>query len=386
MAGEDFIKLPEGASLVMIPGGVPVGLTRSGQFTALEKDPGGGGRAWAVGAILPQGYTRTLLPAYSRGEAEKPLPLYGYTAVAFRNGHFYTAAKCTDDPDRWNPVHYNTAGLDRLVETGLAKHPDNRVLKQLARCALNYHCFTAQNIFCGRWEGGIPVSPSCNARCLGCISLQPAECCPSPQQRIDYTPSPEEIAEIAVPHLEGSEGSIISFGQGCEGEPSLVPESIAKAIGLIREKTPSGTINMNTNAGYTAGIREICRAGLDSMRVSLFSARPETYQAYFRPSGYSLDDVRFSIAEAVSKGVYTSLNLLVFPGVTDRAGEIRSLLDFIQNTGVRMVQLRNLNIDPDLLYQSLPRSGDEICGVPTLIESLREIPGLALGSFSHPVR
>ena len=386
MAAEDLERLPEGASLVLIPGGTPVGLTRSGRFTALEHNPHAGGKAWAVGALLPQGYTRTLLPSYVRGRDEKPLPLYGYAAVAFRNGELYVAARCTDDPDRWNPVHYNTEDLDLLIKAKLKRHPNNRILRQLARCSLEYRCFTAQNIFYGRWEGGIPVSPSCNASCLGCISLQPAECCPSPQLRIDYKPSPEEITEIAVPHLEGGEGSIISFGQGCEGEPALASEAIVKAVGRIRLETGLGTININTNAGYTAGIREICLAGLDSIRVSLISAREDTYKSYFRPSGYSLADVRLSVEEAVSRGVYVSLNLLVFPGVTDREEEIKALLEFVRNTRVNMIQLRNLNIDPDLLLKNLPESGDNIVGIPALIESLKEVPGLVLGSFSRPVR
>lgn len=386
VAGEDLEKLPEGASLVLVPGGVPIGVSRSGRFTALDQNPWVEGPAWAVGALLPQGYTRTLLPSYKRGKKEKPLPLLGYAAVACRNGELYVAARRSDDPRRWDPVHYNTADLPELVDEKLEQYPKNRILRQLARCSLDYHCFTAQNIFYGRWEGGIPVSPSCNARCLGCISLQPAECCPSPQARIKFKPTPQEVAEVAVPHLKSGNGAMVSFGQGCEGEPALASGTIAEAIERIRAATGLGTINMNSNGGYTAGVEEICRAGLDAIRVSLISAREDTYNAYYRPSGFSLADVRRSIKAAASCGVYTSLNLLVFPGLTDREEEVEALLELVRDTGVNLVQLRNLNIDPDYLFQHMPEARGEILGIPALIEALQEVPGLAVGSFSRPVR
>ncbi|OPY59689.1 MAG: molybdenum cofactor biosynthesis protein A [Pelotomaculum sp. PtaU1.Bin035] len=386
LAGEDLVKLPAGASLVLVPGGTPVGMTRAGRFTALENNPWAGGRSWAVGALLPQGYTRTLLPSYTRSGKEKPLPLLGYTAVACRDGELYAAARLTDEPDRWDPSRYNTPDLPVRVREKLALFPHNPVLGQLAHCALEYRCFTAQNIFYGRWEGGVPVSPACNANCLGCISLQPAECCPPPQSRIGFSPAAAEVADVAALHLSSGEGAIISFGQGCEGEPALAAGTVVRAIGLARESTSLGTINMNSNGGYAAGVRDICRAGLDAIRVSLISAREDTYDAYYRPRGYSLADVRRSLGTAVSSGVYTSLNLLVYPGLTDREDEVKALVELIKETGVNLVQLRNLNIDPDLLFQHLPDGKGEAIGIPGLIKALKEVPGLDVGSFSRPVR
>ncbi|MCL6612696.1 MAG: radical SAM protein, partial [Peptococcaceae bacterium] len=281
---------------------------------------------------------------------------------------------------------YNTQELPGLVEKLLAELPGNRIARQLSRCALEYGCFTAQNIFYARWEGGIPVSRSCNAGCLGCISLQPAECCPSPQARIDFTPSVEEVAELGTRHLERAEEAIISFGQGCEGEPTMAGELIRDALLKIRDKTGCGTVNINTNAGNTGALKTLCRSGLDSIRVSLISAREEVYNAYHRPRGYGLADVRASIRTAVQAGVYTSLNLLVLPGLTDRAEEMEALAGLIRETGVHMVQLRNLNIDPDCLFAGLPRPKGEIAGIPGLIDALRKVPGLEVGNFSRPVR
>ncbi|HBT97093.1 MAG TPA: radical SAM protein, partial [Desulfobulbaceae bacterium] len=75
------------------------------------------------------------------------------------------------------------------------------MIQHLGKCCLTYGCPAARNFFLGRFEAPLPTSPRCNARCLGCISLQESGCCRSTQERITFVPSPAEIAEIAVPHL-----------------------------------------------------------------------------------------------------------------------------------------------------------------------------------------
>lgn len=384
---EEFIPLPEGATLTMLPGRFPVGIdSRSGEFKVLSSNPYNPREpVWAVGALLPQGYTRTLLPGFARPKKARPLPLFGYTAVGFKDGNFFVAALPTDEDDHWNPKHFNTPDLEERVQRKLAAHPHNRILKQLAHCSLEYSCFTAQNIFYRRWEGGLPSSPRCNARCLGCISLQPSQCCPAPQQRISFIPSVEEVVEVAQEHLVDDQ-AIISFGQGCEGEPSLQAELLAQAIARIRKHTPLGTINLNTNAGNTEGIKKMVQAGLDAMRVSLISPNPGIYEAYYRPRGYNLENVRASLKYAAQKGVHTSLNLLTFPGVTDREEEVEALIAFVRDTGVKLIQIRNLNIDPDYFLAALPKAQGQILGIPAFLEILsQELPGVEVGNYTKPV-
>jgi len=385
--GEDMIPLPEGASLILLPGRAPGGGERRKKGTVtIDANPygGKGGPVTAVAALLPQGYTRTLLPGYVTRQ-DVVLPLYGYAAVGWREGRFYVAAVQTDEDDTWNPRHFNTDSLEELVEQRLATCPANRILRQLSVCALEYGCYTAQNIFYRRWEGGIPVSPTCNARCVGCISLQPSECCPSPQERINFSPSVEEIVEVAVPHLEGADQGIVSFGQGCEGEPALAARPVAEAIRNIRSSTSRGTINMNSNAGFTEGVREVVTAGLDSIRVSLNSPDPEKYLAYYR-SGYSLTCVAESLKFAAREGTLTSLNLLVFPGVTDEVDEIERLVEFVRNNELKMIQLRNLNIDPDVYTRLFPVAAKTV-GMSGFVRVLRDrLPGVTIGSYSRPAR
>src|SRR5258705_487019 len=87
-----------------------------------------------------------------------------------------------------------------------------------------------------------------NANCIGCISFQPAEEeIVSTQDRLSFKPTPEEIVEFTVPHLQTAPFPIVSFGQGCEGEPLLMWETIRESIIEMRRHTQRGSININTN-------------------------------------------------------------------------------------------------------------------------------------------
>jgi pyruvate-formate lyase-activating enzyme len=385
----ELIPLPEGATLAMLPERLAIGRDVDGIRCVVPAT-----RGWALAALLPIGYTRLRLPAYEITESTTPLPFFGYTAIAGYRGRICVAAQRTDNPERWLSRQFDPTRLQRLVEVRLESEPGNRVLRQHAHCALDYQCPTAGNLFFGRWEGAIAVSAGCNARCVGCISKQEEEQLVSPQDRLMFRPSVEEVVDVALAHLNSSPDAVISFGQGCEGEPLLQARLIEKSIEAIRLRTSSGVININTNASNPRALARLYAAGLDMLRASTISARPETYAAYYRPIGYSLQDVKRSLELARDAGVYSSINLLCFPGLTDAEDEVAALVSFLRETGVRMVQLRNLTIDPEVLLDRLPpefRPGSPslgpALGMKTLIEILhREMPDLVVGNFSQAVR
>ncbi len=381
---EDLIPLPDGATLSMMPERLAVGRKRSGERKVLAQAD-----AWAVAALLPIGYTRTLLPAYEKLPGAEPLPFFGYSAVAGMNGRLYVAAVKTDEPRKWHPRAFNRQKLERLVAEKQAALPENRIIGQHAHCALDYSCPTASNLFFGRWEAAIAVSPGCNARCIGCISKQEEEDLISPQDRLTFIPSVDEIVEVALPHLERAEDAIVSFGQGCEGDPLLQWRRIEQSIKQVREKTDKGVININTNASNPRWLQRLYDAGLDTIRVSTISGHPETYTAYYRPLGYSFEDVKESLRRASAEGVYSSINLLCFPGLIDREREVEALLGFVRETGLKLIQLRNLNIDPEVLLPRMPNleSMGKALGIRALIEILkRELPEVELGNFTRPIR
>jgi pyruvate-formate lyase-activating enzyme len=376
---DELIPLPEGATLVGLPFTRPIGMDpETGDMLPLTGD------AQAVGALLPQGYTRLAIPGYVKTDKTQKLPLFGYSAVVWKDGGFHVAAKKSDDPERWNPLNCDRHELELQVQALTAKYPDNRLYQHLSHCALGYECLTASNTFLQRWEGAVPVSYSCNAGCFGCISEQPDDSgFPAPQTRMNFKPTADEVAEIMLEHLR-TEDSIISFGQGCEGEPSTQVKIIVEAMRKVRATTKLGYININTNAGLTDHIRAIVDAGLDLMRVSTISALDDHYNAYYKPRGYTLQNVEKSLRYASDKGVYTSINYLIFPGVTDREEEIEAMIGFAKRTGLRLIQMRNLNIDPESYLELIPPAQGEIYGMKQMIEIFEaELPDVVIGSYTH---
>ena len=375
----EWIPLPNGATLTWLPGTKAVGIDPvSGEWIRLGED------AYAVGALLPQGFTRLLLPGYVKRDEEVTLPLFGYTAVGWRDGKFVVAAHRTANPAPWNPAAIADTEIEAAVAKVLAEHPDNRLFKHLSGCALEYGCMTAKNTFLGRIEGALPVSSTCNAGCVGCISEQPDDApFPSPQTRLQFWPSPDEMVDVMLTHIRTNPEAILSFGQGCEGEPSTRWPHIVQAIRRVREETPDGYININTNAGMTKGITAIVDAGLDLMRVSTISAIDEHYNAYYKPRGYDLRSVAESLKYARDCGVYTSINYLVFPGVTDREEEVEAMVEFLQETGVKLVQMRNLNIDPEYYLSRIPTQQGDLLGMDAVMEIFKEeCPGIVIGSYT----
>jgi pyruvate-formate lyase-activating enzyme len=383
----ELVPLPKGSQLFSMPGRIPIGWDdERGGPVSVEKTTVNGREAkcTAVAAFLPPGYVRTLLPAARLRSRAPTLPLWAYSSVGWKAGKFWATGLLLDPNPHWDPKFFgNDRLLARKVASFLKKEPGNRLLRQLSMCALEYHCFAGKNVFFRRWECPLPTSPACNARCLGCISLQPSECCPASQERIGFVPTVEEVVSVALPHLKEAEDAILSFGQGCEGEPLTQSALLERSIRRLREETDRGTINLNTNGSFPDRVARLCSAGLDSLRVTMNSPHPEFYKRYHRPKGYGVQRLIDSLICAKEKGIYTSINLLVFPGFTDRESEIEGLMALIRETGLDLIQMRNLNIDPDLyLKVTGPEKGT---GISRMIRILKkEFPRLQFGYFNRP--
>ena len=385
---EEMIPMPEGSRLFTIPQTPPIGFDRrSGQRLTTERLPRqwGGGPIQAVSAFLTPGFTRTLLPAADYQSKGITLPLWSYTAVGWcvEEERFYTAAVQVDRNTQWQPDHFDDRKLEPLVRKAILANPANRLLEQLSRCALDYHCFAAKNLFFRRWEAPLPTSPVCNSRCIGCISLQESDCCPASQERLTFVPTVKELCEVAVPHLKEAEHAIVSFGQGCEGDPILQADVICEAVREMRRQTGRGTINFNSNASLPAAIDKLAAAGVESIRVSLNSAQESLYNAYYRPRGYRFADVVESLRQAKAAGLYTMLNYLVFPGVSDRPEEIEALAGLVDAIGIDMIQMRNLSLDPVLYLSSLGMTGQGVGMLQMLKRHKARFPQLQYGYFNR---
>jgi len=386
-AGE-LISLPAGSDLFVLPGRAPVGLDPdSGRFVVLSVDPyTGEGGVRAVAAFMAPAHTATLTCAYATQEGAPPLPLFAYTAAGWRRGRIIAAGVRVDRDRRQELAGFECAAIEAGVERVRRQYPRNRLFEHLAGCALRYGCPAARNLFLGRFEAPLPTSRVCNARCVGCISRQEG-CIPATQERLSFLPTAAEIAEVALHHLASEPHGVVSFGQGCEGEPLSRAGVLAEAVRSIRAESAGGTINLNTNASKPGALEKLARAGLDSVRVSLNSARRSYYERYYRPRGYTFRDVLASLRVAADCGLFVSLNLLVLPGVTDEEAEAAALIKLLAGRRVDLIQMRNLNLDPELYLAAIGfRPRGRKLGVRGLMERLRsEFPALRFGYFNPPL-
>lgn len=377
---EDWILLPEGGSLYELPGRRGIGIdVETGDMRLCEK-------GWAVAAFIPPAHTGLYLAAYETSDDAPTLPLFCYTAAGWHNNQFYVPAVRIERDIRQECAGYDQQEINKGTKDLLQAYPHNRLLKHLMEnCCQTYNCPAARNFALGRWECPVPSSPACNANCIGCISFQPQEeTIVSTQDRLVFKPTAEEIVEFTVPHLETAPYPIVSFGQGCEGEPLLMWETIAESIREMRKHTSKGNININTNGSKPAAVKALCEAGLNSIRVSLNSVRKPIYEAYYRPNNYVFEDLAESIRVVRSYGGWASINYFVFPGMTDSVEEYEALRKFIRETDLTMIQWRNFNIDPDWYLGKIGATDTgEFIGVKQLMELIHEeFPNVRFGYFN----
>jgi len=383
----DTIAMPHGSELMMLPDRYPVVYNVvSQQFETLSRNPfAPDEKIYPVAVFNSPGYVNRHFCAYACEKPAAPLPLFSYGAVGFGQNGFRSAALQVDAEPRQDLRLMPRPKVKQGVKQMGRKYPDNRLMRHLETCALEYGCPAGKNFFLQRYEAPLPTSRVCNARCLGCISLQSGNQISACQDRITFTPTAEEIFQVSLEHIRHVPKAVVSFGQGCEGEPLTAFQVIQPAIEMIRAVTNKGTINLNTNASMPDHVKSLCKAGLDSMRVSLNSVRKKIYTAYFRPRSYHWNDVCKSIDTAREQGRFVAVNYLNCPGVTDAQQEVDALFAFIRDHDINMIQWRNLNYDPLAYFAAMEAvaSGGPAMGMARLIQALKkEFPTLVHGYFN----
>jgi wyosine [tRNA(Phe)-imidazoG37] synthetase (radical SAM superfamily) len=386
---DELITLPKGSDLFVLPGRIPYAVDPDRDEPVEVEGDASTGPLQAVAAFVAPAYLRLLHPAFDKREGAPDLTLYAYTAIGWLNGRFVVPALRIDADQRQDPYRFDLPTVEAGVRELRAQYPQNKAIKHIEHCALVYHCRAAQNFFLGRWEAPMPAASTCNAACVGCISDQSGSTFEANHERIPVPSVADDLIELACLHLERVPGGVVSFGQGCEGEPLMQGKTLEATIAGIRARTKAGVVNLNSNASLPKVVGRLADAGLDSIRVSLNSARPALYHAYYKPRGYTFDHVVQSAVEMSSRGKYVSLNYFIFPGISDTQAEIDAVSAMIDRGGVSLIQLRNLNIDPDL-YLSLmtaadPGAVDQPIGGVALLRVLRErFPHLRYGYFNPP--
>ncbi|HPC36029.1 MAG TPA: radical SAM protein [Candidatus Marinimicrobia bacterium] len=384
---DEWILLLEGSQLMELPSRLPVGKDRqSGAVVTLTENDDQ--KLLAVAAFVAPAYTIFYHAAWEKMPRARRLPLFAYSAVGWFDGRFYVPAVRIDPDIRQDPPNFNRAEISKSAQLQLKRYPHNRLVAHLVNnCALTYGCPAALNYLLHRWEMPLPTARTCNSACLGCLSLQQNSDVCSAQHRLTFTPTAEEIIETAVPHLETAPEPVASFGQGCEGEPLMNPQLLYRAIEGIRQKTARGTINLNSNASRPDVIKKLIEAGLDSLRVSLNSARPEFYTRYFRPRNYTFDNVLESIRVMKNANRFVSINYFTFPGFSDQPSEIEAFEKILSDYEIDLIQWRNLNIDPEWYWEELNPPEEDGIGIRQLIEYYKaKFPRLRHGYFNPSLK
>jgi pyruvate-formate lyase-activating enzyme len=389
LSKQQTCSMPHGSELMYLSDRIPILLNiHSGRFETLRENPYLPGEPiFPVAAFNSPGYVITKVSAYRETASAQTLPLFSYGAVGWHKDSFRSAVILVDPEPRQDLQHMPRNKVVAGVNQMRKRLPNNRLRAHLEKCALTYGCPAGKNFFLGRYEAPLPTAQQCNARCLGCLSFQNDAEIAHSQDRIAFTPSPKEIAELALVHIRRVNRGIVSFGQGCEGDPLLAVDVIEPAIDRIRAQTAEGTINMNTNGSLPANLKRLVDAGLDSVRISMNSVRDQCYDAYFRPKGYRFADVLETIDTALARNKFVAINYLNCPGFSDTAGEIDALVRFLKNHPVHMIQWRNLNFDPLRYWNRMKKvtePGGPI-GMEELIDRIgSQFPKIRFGYFNPP--
>ena len=212
------------------------------------------------------------------------------------------------------------------VHERLAAEPENRVLAHHAHCALDYACPTASNLFLG---AGKARSRSLRAATRAASAASPSRrktSLVSPQDRLTFLPTVEEIVAVGVRIWSGARRHLQLRARAARasrccrrGASSRRYARCARGPLVGRStSTPTPAIRARCNASTTPGWT-LC-APARSRR----GARPTT--PITAPSATRFDDVKRSLILAREAGVYTSINLLCFPGLIDCEDEVEALL------------------------------------------------------------
>ncbi|MCK5096654.1 MAG: radical SAM protein, partial [Desulfobacteraceae bacterium] len=199
MAGEtiyileeaDMIDMPFGSELMMMPQKKPIVYNlKTEELEVLGSNPYEPDQAvFPVAVFNSPGYVNKYFPAYENEKNGDLLPLFSYGATGYGNNGFRSAAILIDDEPRQDLRLMPEKKILSGIKTMQKQYPDNRLMRHLENCATVYGCPAGRNFFLKRYEAPLPTAKTCNAKCLGCISLQKENLITSPQDRIQFTPS-----------------------------------------------------------------------------------------------------------------------------------------------------------------------------------------------------
>ena len=171
---DETIDMPFGGELMYMPDRKPILYNiKNRRLETVGANPYAPGEMiFPVAAFNSPGYVIAYISAYREKKGAGYLPLFSYGAVGWHNGSFRSSVILVDKERRQDLRLMKPEDVVDGISRMNNKMPDNRLREHLENCALKYGCPAAKNFFLGRYEAPLPTSGQCNARCLGCLSLQ----------------------------------------------------------------------------------------------------------------------------------------------------------------------------------------------------------------------
>ena len=205
-------------------------------------------------------HTQIYSAAYQTLPGAPLLPLFAYTAVGWKDGQFVAAGVRVDPDERQDFHHFDPrrsgAGRTHVSrKTGTIASFATSGNAPLPMAALRHGTFS-----CTAGKRPCPPLPSA-MRAASAVSVSRTGGPLGYPGAHHFRAQVEEIAGVAIPHLKEASKAVVSFGQGCEGEPLLQSEVIGDSIRTMRQASSRGTINLNTNGSLPEAVEDSVKRG-----------------------------------------------------------------------------------------------------------------------------
>ena len=237
-----------------------------------------------------------------------------------------SAAQVTACLQRWYP---NAPRDDLAADVGLLADLVYRAGEPSDPCPACTLGLQRTELFTTRakapYKADLALTYECNNACLHCYNEPGRKALPH-LDGAQWRQVIRTLARVGVPHL-------IFTG----GEPTLHPQ----LTGLVRLAEKLGVIcGLNTNGrrlADTAFVRELTRAGLDHVQITLLSHEPAVHDRIVQANAHA--ETVEGIRNCLSAGLHTITNTTL---TRDNCGHILETLSLVRDLGVRTFAVNSM--------------------------------------------
>jgi len=160
------------------------------------------------------------------------------------------------------------------------------------------------------------------------------------------------------------------------------PDTFLNIIEKIKSKNDKITIIYSSNLQDLLMLKKIVNSGCDCINVELMTTNSETGRIV--DETVSIEHVYKSLQAVYRKNIYKSLTLHTLPGLTDRHTETESLIDFLSTFKIDLLLLKNMEIDPDIIFMNNNLKKEDIKGLKNMLKLVKKrVKNIKIGYFNR---